>query len=209
MDFPGLKHKGDYCKYVECRDSYDMISMNKDAETLEEYSLLDKFIKSCESKIRTSKEYSAFVSYIKNVIGIDFCQISSNILGSDGVTIEMHHNFFTLYDYVSIIINYLKETGQPINTFRVVDKVIDEHYELNVPVIMVAVTNHETIHNRDTFVNLNQAFGNLMGFVNKYKNYLTDDQKYKIFKYVQMCKENPSFDTGILDTEKVEKMFKM
>eukprot|EP00825_Cyclidium_porcatum_P018488 TRINITY_DN21083_c0_g1_i1.p1 TRINITY_DN21083_c0_g1~~TRINITY_DN21083_c0_g1_i1.p1 ORF type:complete len:258 (+),score=26.55 TRINITY_DN21083_c0_g1_i1:120-893(+) len=146
MNFPGLKHKGDYCKYVECKDSFDMISLNKDKETLEEYTLLDKFIRACETRVRTSKEYAGFVDYIRNVIGLDFCQVSSNVLGTDA-TIEMHHNFFTLYDYVAIIINYLKDTGQPVNSFRVADLVIQEHYDLNVQVIMVAVTTHETIHN--------------------------------------------------------------
>ena len=65
---------------------------------------------------------------------------------------------------------------------------------------------------KDIFVHYNQAIGDVNSFIKMYTPYLTDEQKYKIFQYAELCK-NPafskSFDTGLLDMAYVDKYIKL
>lgn len=71
---------------------------------------------------------------------------------------------------------------------------------------MLSKTNHEAVHNGDIFLNLKQGIGNVSEFIKKYADYLTDEQKYRIARYIAMCKDTNSFDNGILDVEGISKM---
>ena len=122
----------------------------------------------------------------------------------------MHHGpIFTLYDVVSVILNFFMKTGKKINEFRLTDAVLQEHFDLRVQVVMMAVTNHEAFHNRDLFLNVKQGIGNLTEFIDRYKDCLDDIHKYKIWNYINLCKENDSFDRGYLDVDHIAKVIKL
>ena len=200
MKIPNIKFSGDYLKFVADKDNpEDAISLYQDRESLYDTDTYNKYVKKCEAMVRRSKEYKVFVDYIKNTLGINFCQITSNIFEGDA-QIEMHHGpLLTLYDYCAIMINYFIDTCKPISTFYIADAVIQEHFELRVSVVMAAVTNHEAIHNRDVFINIKQGIGDMNAFINKYAKYLNDEHKYKIWNYIYMCKNNDSYHDGVLD----------
>lgn len=211
MHIPNIKYKGDLCKTIEnASDKFETIAFCKDIDFFYEAKSYKDFIKSCEAQVRKSKDYSKFISYIKETLGINFCQISSQIYTEKEVTIEMHHGpLFTLYDYCAVILNKFIEEHKKITTFRIVDKIIDEHYALRVQVVMATITNHEGVHNRDIFLNVKQGIGNISEFINKYSKYLNDDQKYRIYRYIKLCEEVDSFDNGILDIEHIEKLIEI
>lgn len=68
---------------------------------------------------------------------------------------------------------------------------------------MLTKTNHEGVHNRDIFLNLKQGLGDIGAFIKEYAPYLTDDQKYRIYRYILLCKENDSYDNGLLDIDSI------
>lgn len=206
MKLPNIEYRGDISRMIHVsNDKFENISFYKDKEYFEDSVTYSKFVKACESLVRTSKDYSGFESYIKRVLGINFCQVTSSIFDTDA-TIQMHHGpIFTLYDICSVILNWFLKTGTNINTFRIANKVIDEHFALRVQVVMMTTTNHQAAHNRDIFNHVNQGIGNLNEFIKLYSNYLDDDHKYKIWNYINLCKSNPSFDRGILDVNHVLK----
>ena len=211
MKIPDIEFRCDPSYTIRSLDDDEQIQYYKDREYFEDKVVRNKFIKACEGMIRTSKDYSAFVCWIKSVLGINFCQVASSIFdkesGLEGATIEMHHGpLFTLYDYVNIILNYFIDNGKKISTPRITNAVLDEHFELRVQVVMLAVTPHEAVHNQDIFVNVNQGIGNLGAFINIYGDYMDDEQKIKVWNYLQLCKENDSFDNGILDTDGIISM---
>jgi hypothetical protein len=214
MDLPNITYNGDISKFIYADDDYyDAISYFKDKDYFIDITNYSKFIKAVERMVRTSKEYSGFVSYIKSVLGINFCQVNSKITDEDA-TIEMHHGpLFTLYDICEVILNFFIKSNMKINTFRVSNAVIEEHYALRVQVVMLAITNHEAFHNRDLFLNIQQGIGDIDSFIKKYTPYLTDDQKYKIWNYINLCENNEgfskSFDKGLLDTEYIKKYVKI
>lgn len=209
MKLPNIEYKGDISKFIEAKDNpYEAISFYKDTDYFTDEIMYNKFVKEVEKLVRTSKDYSAFVSYIKNILGINFCQVSSKIYDTDA-TIEMHHGpIFTLYDICCVILNYYIKTGRKITTFRIANAVIEEHFAMRVQVVMMAVTNHEAIKNRDIYLNVHQGIGNVNEFIKMYADCFDDNQKYKIWSYINMSKMNDSFDTGILDTEHIAKMIK-
>lgn len=205
-----IQYTGTKAKIVESEsDPEDWLMMNKDNEWFEDDRNYTKFVKNVERIVRTSPHYSAFVRYIKEIVGINFCQVSSKIYDTDA-TIEMHHGpIFTLYDICSIILNDFMNHHAKINTMRVAKRVLKEHFDLHVQVVMLTVTNHEAAHNRDLFLNVNQGIIRLDEFINIYQDALEDVHKYKLWNYINICKDNPSFDNGYLDIDHVEKLIKL
>lgn len=208
MNIPGIVYKGGIIRTVEADDSDDVISMYKEREYFDEIEVYNSFVKKCEKVVRTSQDYSDFIKYIKEILGINFCQVSSQIVSGDA-TIEMHHGpIFTLFDYCAIILNEFLALGKKISTFRIANRVIQEHYDLRVQVVMLAVTNHEAVTNRDLFLNIRQGIGNVNEFIAKYGPYFDDDQKFKVWSYIEYSKHNDTYDTGILDVKNVTKMLR-
>ena len=135
MNIPGIVYKGGIIRTVEADDSDDVISMYKEREYFDEIEVYNSFVKKCEKVVRSSQDYSNFIKYIKEILGINFCQVSSQIVSGDA-TIEMHHGpIFTLFDYCAIILNEFLALGKKISTFRIANRVIQEHYDLRVQVV--------------------------------------------------------------------------
>jgi len=208
MDLPGIKYEGGIEKLISSDDTTDVIMMYKPVDYFTDSVAYTKFVKSVERVVRHSDDYKAFLHWVKNVLGLNFCQVSSKIVEGDA-SIEMHHGpIFTLFDYCAIILNDAIMRGDKISTFRIADRVIQEHFELRVQVVMLAKTNHEAITNRDLFLNVRQGIGNVDAFIKKYTHALDDEQKYKIWSYINFAKMNETFDSGILDVPNVTKMLK-
>lgn len=207
MKWPNIIYQKDVSRYVAAKDDpYDCISLYKDIDYFADDVSYTKFIKNCEKMVRKSDDYNYFLAQIKNTYGLDFCQACSSLTGKD-VTIEMHHGpIFTLYDICEVVLNYFIKKGYKITTFRIADKVLQEHFDLNVQIVMLAVTFHEAVHNKDIFLNLKQGFGDSAAFIEKYSDFFEPSQKYKIYNYINLCKNNDSFDKGILDVDKIQKM---
>ena len=210
MKWPNIIYKRDVSKYIEAEnDPFDNISLYKDIDYFHDDVYYTSFIKNVERMVRTSEDYNNFLSQIKKTYGLDFCQACSRLTGQD-VTIEMHHGpIFTLYDICEVILQMFIRKGYKIDTLRIADVVIQEHFDLNVQIVMLAVTFHEAVHNKDMFLNLKQGFGDSAAFIEKYADYFEDNQKYKIWNYINLSKGNDSFDRGILDVDKIRPMVKM
>lgn len=203
MDLPGIKYEGGIERTISSDNTPGVISMYLPRDYFVDDAAYKGFVKDVERMVRTSDDYKVFVNWVKNVLGINFCQVSSKIIDGDA-TIEMHHGpIFTLYDYVAVILNDFIQKGEKISTFRVARQVIIEHFSLRVQVVMLAVTNHEAITNRDLFLNIRQGIGNVNEFIKRYAHAFDDEQKYKIWSYLNFSSANQTFDTGILDTKNV------
>lgn len=174
----------------------------KDAEYFANLDNFISFIKSVEKLVRTSEYYKRYIAYIRNDIGLNCCQVLSNIQPDeeDNTELEMHHGpILTLFDYAAIITDYLLYTGKKITTFMVADLVLEEHFNNNVQVVMLSKTVHEQVGENVIFINLKQAFGDLNAFLKKYKNGLHEEQIEKINRYIELSQRYDSFDKNILE----------
>ena len=72
-----------------------------------------KFIKHIEKIIRMSYEYKEYINYLKEEYNMTFCSVYENINRDNipKVRIEIHHEPFTLYDIVNIVLCRFLSSG--------------------------------------------------------------------------------------------------
>lgn len=211
MDMPNIQYRGNVGKTMAASDDYyQQIEYFKTLDDFLDESHYSKFIKAVEAQVRTSRDYKRFVDYIKNTLGLDFCQVFSQIYDRVDANVEFHHGpIFTLYDYCEVELTKFLRTGDRVNTFRVADAVLDLHYAMKVNGVILSKTVHEMAHNGDIFLNINQCIGDVNAYIQERSMYFTPEVKYKLYHYAQMCKNNPSFDKGALDLDVVKHYIKL
>ena len=202
---PGIEvNKPNTNPTIDSDESYYEIPFYKDADYM--FSLENEldFIKAVERMVRTSKYYSRYIAHLKVDLGLNFCQVKGNISEDEdaGVKdlIEMHHGpIFTLFDVVSIILNYMLIKGMKITTFSVANRVIEEHFKHRVQTVMICETVHQLVHDNKVFLNYRQGFGDLYSFLEIYYEGLDEIMVNKIIDYIDKCKKYDSNDFGNLN----------
>ena len=202
---PGIEvNKPNTNPTIDSDESYYEIPFYKDADYM--FSLENEvaFIKAVERMVRTSKYYSRYIAHLKVDLGLNFCQVKGNISEDEdaGVKdlIEMHHGpIFTLFDVVSIILNYMLIKGMKITTFSVANRVIEEHFKHRVQTVMLCETVHQLAHDNKVFLNYRQGFGDLYSFLEIYYEGLDEIMVNKIIDYIDKCKKYDSNDFGNLN----------
>lgn len=184
----------------------------KSLKDLEEYN---RFIKSIEKLVRISKEYKAYKAFLMDDVGLNYCAVFPNItteLGGEKdrpVTIEMHHGpILTLYDYCSIMVDHMLENDMPITSFRVASKIIEEHENHNIQVVMVCDLVHKLCHANGShlYINPKQAWGHLDVFLEKYKDGVDDRRRSIIKTNLELAQQYHSIDKNeILTAYKAER----
>lgn len=160
----------------------------------QEYS---RFIKSIVSMVRTSSNYSRYVgTYMKDELGLDYCSVLGHINDEEDADIEMHHYPFTLYDICDIVTIDKIVKKKKFTSFSIADEVMKLHYENLIGLVPLSETVHQLVHSGELFINLNQVFGDVQGFIDIYSDSLTDDHKDNINKLIELSKENLKIDSG-------------
>lgn len=184
---------------------YD-IPFYKDDEFFASFENYVKFVKAVEQTVRTSVYYSRYISILKKEYGLTACQVLSNIDPEEDekTVIEMHHGpILTLFDYASIITDYLLVNNKKINSFIVADILLEEHFNNNVQVVMLSKTIHQQVHENNIFINYKQGFGDLPAFLKKYYDGLDNPQIMKINDYIEKSSKYDSTDNGVLKVASV------
>jgi len=160
------------------------------------------FIKAVEKQVRGDNFYKKYISYLKNDIGLTRCQVLSNI-DDESAEIELHHGpILTLFDCACIITDYYLAKNKKINTFIISNTLLEEHKNNNIQVVMLSKSVHQQVHDNNIFINLKQAFGNLVTFLNKYRTGIHPEQIQKINKYIELSEKYESFDKNVLELKK-------
>lgn len=203
MNLPGIEYKKTSKNpTIDSENSLYTIPFYKDTEYFSNLDNFIGFVKSVESMVRTSKYYSRYIAYIKTDIGLNFCQVLSNIKQEDEdskVEIEMHHGpILTLFDYICILVDWSLFHNKKITSFNIANRMLEEHFNNHVQVVMLSKTVHEEVHDNNIFLNTKHAFGDLNAFLDKYRDGISQEQIDKINKYINLCEKYDSFDKGTL-----------
>lgn len=201
IEYTSESDNGKIIPIVEAKQSLYRIPLYKGEEYFSNIESYVNFIKGCEREVRQNDRYRKYIYYLKNVVGLDHCQVLPEFEPDEKgkIEIEMHHGpIFTLYDYCEIILEYYIIHKRKISTFRIADTVLDEHQKNHIQVVMLLATVHEEVHNRNIFINYNQAFGDLNAFIKKYGVAMSDPLKEKLNKYIDRSLMYDSNDFGIL-----------
>ena len=196
-----LKDNGNLVIGLKGVEKFVQIAFNKKDKYFMNPTDFVKFIKACEATIRHSTEYSRYIAYLKNDVGLRSCAIFHDI--DDSVApIEMHHYIFNLYDIIEIQISHLFKSGQSINTFTVANAVLKDHFENIIQVVMLSEMAHKGWHafqklkNKDNskfFIPMESCFGDINKFIEKYHEDMTMQHVMKLktyFKDYEAYKEN-------------------
>lgn len=189
---------------VDSPSSEYLLLFYKNEEFFSNIESKNKFLKNCEKLVRTNKRYKSYIRYLKQEVKLNHCQVLSN-LSDESVTIEMHHGpIFTLYDICEIGVDYFLSKKMKITTFRIAKWVLDEHWANRIQVVMLSTTIHQEVHDRQLFINMQQAWGDLHAFLKRYK--LNRDLKEKYNRYVDesMMMDSTTYELLRLN----EKIFK-
>ena len=142
---------------------------------------IKRFIKNVENLVRSSVEYSNYISYLSNDQGIINDALMSKIT-SDSATLEFHHYPFTLYDIVEIVLNYNIKRKNKVTSISLAEEVMKLHYKNIVGLTRVSKTVHQLAHSGSIFIPLDSIFGDVNEFINQYFDSIFTDQieKYNI-----------------------------
>lgn len=154
-------------------------------DDMEYYTILnnakdkDKYIKRCEKIIRSSQEYRDYIAFLRDHIDMDKCAFFQSVSSKDTkrVKIEIHHEPFTLYDYVAVVVDKYQAEGLPLNDLSIADEVMELHYNNKVGLIPLSKTIHQMIHNSNKLViPLNMVYGDYTSFLSssEYEPYVEE-----------------------------------
>lgn len=155
----------------------------------------NKYIKRVEKIIRASTEYRDYITFLKDHVDLNKCVFFQNVTSDKGtnkrgrVSIELHHEPFTLYDYVDVVLRKFQDTGVPINDLLIADEVLELHYSNMVGLVPLSKTMHEVVHNSTKiFVPLNMVYGDYSQFLDKYEDYISDELYEKLQRKLDLSK---------------------
>lgn len=159
-----------------------------------------KFIKKVEKIIRSSLEYREFTSYLSSNVGMSFCSFFNNVNKDLGrkIKIEIHHEPFTLFDIVSIVVEKYLVEELPLNPFIVAEEVMKLHYQGRVGLIPLSITVHELVHSGKIFIPIQYLDSGFMKFFEEYKYYINDQMKELLSQKIMLSKNFNLEDNNVL-----------
>ena len=167
---------------------YDIpFAMNKDS--IMDIDILRNFLKNAEYRFRSSREYKAYKDHLMR-LGLTNSSVHSN-LNSEMCSIEMHHCILSLFDIALMITWHMVNTVGHITSFDLVQLLILEHRQNNIPVIMLDETSHQMYHSEfDAYFPPEMIFGKWLNLLARYSNGITIDIAKKIIFYIQKYYNN-------------------
>ena len=153
-----------------------------------------QFIKNVEKLIRTSKEYKMYIELLRtNIFALNHDSIMTNITTAD-VDLEFHHNPFTLYDIIEIVmLNHITKK-EKFTSFSIAKEVMNLHYRHRVGLTPLTKTTHELVHSGNLFISTKQIFGDYRDFMIEYANGISHDLQNKVATVEKLSEEGVPSD---------------
>lgn len=167
---------------------YYYLPFDKSPVDLSNPKIRQQFIKAVEKIVRNSKLYKRYINYLKADVGLTHCAVFGNIKSEKGdkTKIEMHHGpIFTLYDYVSIVLEKFLRENKDVNTFDIQAEVLDLHKRKLVQTVMLSESVHKSMDNKKLapFIPMEMTYGDLFGFVKEYGQYFSPQNRADLKDY--------------------------
>jgi hypothetical protein len=159
-------------------------TLNSDADVFK------RFLDNAIARFRHSVTYTSYKSYLYD-LGLNRCQMLSNINADMDVKIEMHHNGLTIFDVALILTNHILATKGKISTFDLVLELKRVHKNNLVPLVMLCKTAHQMVHhNEDFFVPASMCFGFWTELLEQYKFGVNYGIAKKVYYFIKTSIEH-------------------
>ena len=139
----------------------------------------EKTVKKLEQTIRSSYEYRGLFQFLKQNLNVNHCSFYEGYSMANGLTIELHHAPFTLFDITEAVVAKFVHDQNYWETFRVVEKVNMLHYEFKIGLTPLNPTAHKLVHSGVLPVHPKIIIGDWKEFYREYQSYLNDSAKKK------------------------------
>ena len=158
-----------------------------------------KYIKRIEIIIRSSNEYRDYIAFLKEYVDMTKCAFFNNVSNEQSrkIRIEIHHEPFTLFDIVQIVLSKWQAECIPLNDLLIADEVMSLHFRNCVGLIPLSKTVHETVHsNSNVVIPLYLIYGKYKEFLKEYEPYLEESMIDKLERKIALTKniKENSFD---------------
>ena len=134
----------------------------------------EKAIKKLEMNIRGSFEYKGLFMFIKTYLNVDHCSFYEGYSMRNGLTIELHHAPFTLYDITEAVVAKSIHDKGYYETFRVVEEVNKLHYQFMIGLTPLNPTAHKLVHSGKLPVHPKIIIGDWKKFYTLYQAFLNE-----------------------------------
>lgn len=166
-----------------------------------------KCIKKIEQLVRSSIEYKDCIAFLRSNMDMDHCIILRNAIKGDykKYSIEIHHEPFTLFDIVEIVLAKHQVEGIPINPLLIANEVMELHYSGNdkqgiIGLVPLTATQHELCHNGKIFIPFQYIYHKFNVFYEMYEEYIPEHIQDKIRIKAEMSSKCGSIQSDVLDT---------
>lgn len=165
-----------------------------------------KIIKRIESHIRSSIEYRDYINYLKDYMDMRHCAFFNNVTNEGAenkkIKIEIHHDPFTLYELVSVVMDHQQRMGKPLNEMYIAEEVMNLHYENMVGLIPLSRTLHQIVHKSGKIkIPLTLVYGKYKEFMSIYEEDIPDDMWDKLQRKIEETKAMTAASFDPLQTE--------
>jgi hypothetical protein len=143
--------------------------------SFESEGAFQKFVKNCELMLRKSLEYKLWRNYIIDVLQVNQCMITHEVIGE--VTVDIHHHIPSLHSFITALVNECLEKGEEFCSFDICQKAIILHFQNKVGYVALMNSMHDKFHNGHLDIPISFVKGDYMFFVNNYLKYLDDAEK--------------------------------
>lgn len=137
-----------------------------------------KNIKKIEMVVRSSLEYKDYIKYLREYVNMHKCRFFKDVEKESNkkISIEVHHEPFTLYDITQIVLEKWIDEEREINHFGIAEEVMRLHYKNMVGLIPLSATVHQLVHDGKVFIPVQDVYGKgFVDFVIEYDEYINPD----------------------------------
>jgi hypothetical protein len=129
-----------------------------------------KFVLNCEALIRRSREFKLWKQYLVDVLGVQECFITHEVM--EDVSIEIHHHVPSLYILVSALVNKHITEETPFCSFDISTEAIELHYANRIGYVALLRSIHEKFHNGKLEIPISLVRGNYQYFMENFTRFV-------------------------------------
>lgn len=174
-------------------------------ETLMDVDTYRNFIRNSITRFRRSKYYKTYKSYLMD-LGFDRCQEMGNITSEDvgDRGIELHHNILNLFDIALMICEHTINTVGMICTFDLIQMLILEHFDNNIPIVFLSETAHQLYTDDNAaYIPPEMTFGKWWNLLYKYSYGITLDIAYKVVNYIRKYNDRMPISIDVTQQDQI------
>lgn len=181
--------------------------------TRKEYELLSnnsrfKYNTLIKSMVRKTPEYREYIEFLKKHRGMYRSHVLPNVRIDSGkhYSIEIHHEPFTLFEIIDIVVRKREECGEDLNPLHVVEEVLELHFDNKVGLVPLDITCHELCEKGLLFIPMQDLYGRYDLFYDEYSAIIEIPDKIEA-KLETKIELSEKLESGIIMTDMLNPEF--